>query len=483
MKKEILQLEPKARILDDGDRHHQELMKLATEYGDRFLESLPKQKAYELFDESVDSLLEEPLEETPGKIREIIHNIENRVIPPGLNPASGNHYGYIPGGGLTAGAVGDYIAAITNPYAGVYFSSPGAVNLERRLIRWMAELIGYREGFGGNLTSGGSIANLTAVHTAREAHNIKPEGVRKAVVYLTDQTHHCVERALLVSGMGDCVRRNVPMDDRFRMDASKLQEKVNEDRENGLHPWMVVASAGTTDTGSVDPLEDIAEITSSNKLWFHVDAAYGGFFLLTKRGKKMMKGIEKSDSVVMDPHKGMFISYGSGALIVRNEELLAKAHRYDASYMQDTVADDFGYSPADLSPELSKHFRALRMWLPLKLHGVGAFRSALDEKWMLAKYAWQKISEMDDFEVGPEPQLSVFMFRYKPAHGDVDELNQKLHQAIKKDGRIFFSTTRYKGYFMLRLAVLSVRTHLENIDSALEIIREKAGEVSSNMDR
>jgi len=478
MKKKILQLEQKARILDEGDQHHNELMKSATEYGDRFLQSLPKQKAYEIFDGSVDSLLEEPIEETPGNIREIIHDIENRVIPPGLNPASGNHYGYIPGGGLSAGAAGDYLAAITNPYAGVYFSSPGAVNLERRLIRWMAELVGYPKGFGGNLTSGGSIANLTAVHTAREAHHIKPEGVRKAVVYLTDQTHHCVERALLVSGMGDCVRRNVPMDDRFRMDPSELQKRIDEDREDGLNPWMVVASAGTTDTGSVDPLDKIASITSTNKLWFHVDAAYGGFFLLTERGKKMMAGIEKSDSVVLDPHKGMFISYGSGALIVRDEELLAKAHGYDASYMQDTIADDFAYSPADLSPELSKHFRALRMWLPLKLHGVGAFRSALDEKWMLANFAWQKLSEMDDFEVGPEPQLSVFMFRYKPEHGDVDELNRKLHQAIKKDGRIFFSTTRYKGHFMLRLAVLSVRTHLENIDSALEIIKEKADELS-----
>ncbi|MEX2456450.1 MAG: pyridoxal-dependent decarboxylase, partial [Balneolaceae bacterium] len=310
MKKKILQLEQKARILDEGDHHHNELMKSATEYGDRFLQSLSKQKAYEIFDESVDSLLEDPLEETPGNIREIIQDIENRVIPPGLNPASGNHYGYIPGGGLAAGAAGDYLAAITNPYAGVYFSSPGAVNLERRLIRWMAEFIGYSTGFGGNLTSGGSIANLTAVHTAREAHNIKPEGVRKAVVYVTDQTHHCVERALLVSGMGECVRQNVPMDDWFRMDPSKLQKMVDEDRKNGLNPWMVVASAGTTDAGAVDPLEDIAAVTSSNKLWFHVDAAYGGFFLLTERGKEMMKGIEKSDSVVLDPHKGMFISYG-----------------------------------------------------------------------------------------------------------------------------------------------------------------------------
>ncbi|MFO7845972.1 MAG: aminotransferase class V-fold PLP-dependent enzyme [Balneolaceae bacterium] len=477
MEKRIRSLEKASSGLEPTEDQRLELMKHTEEYAGRFLKSLPKQKAYHLFDETVDSLLEEPIGEEPGLPEHIIHDIENRVIPPGLNAASGSHMAYIPGGGLVSGATGDYLAAVTNPYAGVYYSSPGAVNLERRLIRWTSELAGYPDTSGGFLASGGSIANLTAVVTAREAHKIAPEKVKNVVVYQTAQTHHCVDRALNIAGMGTCIRQTVPVDDRFRMDPEKLEQCIENDKACGRQPWMVVASAGTTDAGAVDPLDQIAEISGKHSLWFHVDAAYGGFFMLTDYGKKLMSGIEKSDSAVLDPHKSLFIPYGLGILIVRNEELLAKAHHYEASYMQDTKSGNFARSPADLSPELSKHFRALRLWVPLKLHGVKAFRSALNEKRLLAKYAWEKIASMPGFEVGPEPELSVFLFRYNPETGDPDKLNREIHEWITGDGRIFFSTTTYNSHFMLRLAILSVRTHLDTVIKALEIIREAANAV------
>ena len=477
MDDKLTELQKLSSSLEPSPEQFRQMESQSGDYISRFLETLPKQPAYTRFDKSVDRLITEPIGEKPGNFHQLLNQIENDVIPPGLNPASGGHMGYIPGGGLPVSALADYIAAATNPYAGVYYSSPGAVNLEKRLISWMGELLGYPKTSGGYLSSGGSLANLTAIVTARESHNIRPSEIERTVVYLTSQTHHCVDRALNVAGLKDAIRRYIPMDDRFRIQTKQLQKQITDDKKAGLKPWLIVASAGTTDAGAVDPLDKIADIAESESLWFHVDAAYGGFFLLTDQGKKIMKGIERSDSAVLDPHKGLFIPYGLGALVVRDESKLADAHSYHADYMQDTKEQISVQSPADLSPELSKHFRALRLWLPLKLHGVAAFRAALEEKLLLAKYAWQKLNDMDDFDTGPEPQLSVFMFRYNPKDGDTDQFNKELHTAVTDDGRVFFSTTKYKGNFVLRLAILSFRTHKETIDLTLKIIKDKASEI------
>lgn len=477
MDEKLTELEKLSSSLEPAAKQFHQMGSMAGNYISRFLNTLPKQPAYTRFNDSVDKLVSEPIEEHPGEFDKLLKIVEEEIVPPGLNPASGGHLGYIPGGGLPVSALADYIAAATNPYAGVYFSSPGAVNIERRLISWMGELLGYPETSGGYLSSGGSLANLTAIVTARESCKIKPSEIERTVVYLTNQTHHCVDRALNVAGLKDAIRRYIPMDDRFRMQTDELQEQITEDKKAGLNPWLIVASAGTTDAGAVDPLDEVAEIAERESLWFHVDAAYGGFFLLTDQGKKMLKGIERSDSVVLDPHKSLFIPYGLGALVVRDKKKLADAHSYHADYMQDTKEQISVLSPADLSPELSKHFRALRLWLPLKLHGVAAFRAALEEKLLLAKYAWQKLNEMDNFETGPEPQLSVFMFRFNPGKGDIDKLNKELHKAVTDDGRVFFSTTKYKGNFVLRMAILSFRTHKHTIDLTLNIIREKANKL------
>lgn len=479
MRKNILQLQEKSSGLEPGRQTRKEFEKKAVDICDRFFESVDEQPAYRVFDESVNDVLDASIPAEPEQSQQVFNDFEQNILPPGLNPASGKHFGYIPGGGLMTSAVGDYIAAATNRYAGVYFSSPGAVLMETRLINWMASLVGYGKRAGGYLSSGGSIANLSAVVTARDNAGLESGRFSKAVVYLSSQTHHCVERALNIAGLGDAVRRFIRLDEKYRMISADLEKQIREDREKGLIPWMIVASAGSTDTGAVDPLNDIAGIADRENLWYHVDAAYGGFFLLAENGRQKLAGIEHADSVVLDPHKGMFLPYGVGALVVKDIEKLAKAHAYSANYMKDTEVYSQIYSPADLSPELSKHFRALRMWLPLKLHGVNAFKHALEEKIYLSQYAWQKLDEMDDIETGPKPQLSVFMFRWKPKRGSADELNKLLHQAIVEDGEVFLSTTRIKGKFVLRMAILSVRTHLADVDRFLEIVREKIEELKS----
>lgn len=477
MENRLRKLENESSKLDPVLTVRSHFQQLAIDYANRFYDSLPQQKAYESFDDSVKLFLNEPLEEEDGSAEEIIDQIENLVVRPGLNTVSGRHFGYIPGGGLASSAVGDYLAAVTNRYAGVYASSPGAVVLETRLINWLCELIGYGNGSGGYLSSGGSHANLTAIVTARDDAGLKSENYPKAVVYLTRQTHHCVDKALNIAGLRECVKRYLPMDKKFRMIPSELKKRIWQDREKGLTPWIVVASAGSTDTGAIDPLTEIGHITRKEKLWYHVDAAYGGFFMLTDSGKEKLKGMERADSIVVDPHKGLFLPYGTGALLVKDVRKPAASHHYNASYMKDAISEAGIYSPAEISPELSKHFRGLRMWIPLKLHGIKRFRTALEEKQLLAVYLWKKLNEMDDFEVGPEPQLSIFMFRWIPERGNSNKWNSKLHQSILKEGRFFLSTTEIDGKFYFRVAILSVRTHLNELDEFLTLLQKKISEI------
>lgn len=482
IQKKLKELEQSSAKLDPilKDRIH--LQNLAIDYANRFYESQPDQKAYRQFDESVKNLLDKPIREEAGVAEEILQEIENVVVRPGLNTVSGRHFGYIPGGGLASSAVGDFLAAVTNRYAGVYASSPGAVVIETRLVNWLCDLMGYDEQSGGYLSSGGSHANLTALVTARDSAGLKAVDYPKAVVYVTKQTHHCVDRALNIAGMRECHRRYIPMDRKFRMIPSELEKNIKQDQKDGLIPWVVVASAGSTDTGAIDPLNEIGEITKERGLWYHVDAAYGGFFILTDDGEEKLKGIEKSDSVVMDPHKGLFLPYGTGALIVKDVKKLAGAHRFKANYMKDADIKSGIYSPAEISPELSKHFRGLRMWIPLKLHGVKRFRDALDEKQLLARYLWEKMNSMDEIEVGPEPQLSIFMFRWNPGGGeDLNALNRELYNLILNDGRLFLSTTEIDGKFFFRVAILSVRTHQKEVDELLGKVREKISELKKGM--
>lgn len=397
----------------------------------------------------------------------------------GINQASGGHFAFIPGGGLFPAALGDLLAGVGNRYAGIQFAAPAAARMERSLVRWMAELVGYPPTAGGDLTSGASVANLEGIVTARDAAGIRSADVPRSVVYLTSHTHHCIEKALRISGLAECVVRRVDVDDGGRMRPDSLEEIVKADVAAGLNPWLVVATAGTTDTGAVDPLTAIADIADAFSLWLQVDAAYGGFFILTEHGRQVLAGIDRSQTVAMDPHKGLFLPFGSGALIVRDERQLAEAHRYSASYLSDARGTGGGFSASDLSLELSRPFRGPRLWLPLKLYGLAAFRAALDEKLLLARYFHTRLSEMPGWVVGPPPDLSVVTYRYLPEKGDADDFNRRLLQAVAADGRAVISSTEIDGAYTLRLAVLHYRSHLDDVDDVLEVLTREAARLEA----
>ncbi|PCH66260.1 MAG: amino acid decarboxylase [Bacteroidetes bacterium] len=469
----IKHLEVIARQLEPISEERNKLRNKVIQYSESFLDNLEDSKAFLQTEDKGIKVYDSPISEEPADLDELLGILKENVDKPGLNPASGGHLAYIPGGGIFPASLGDYIAAITNHYAGVFYPSPGAVRIENLLIKWMCEIIGYPETAFGNLTSGGSIANLIGIVTARDAHKLKAKDFHKVVIYTTEQVHHSVTKSIRIAGLGEAVIRDVQMDERFRMKTDILENAILKDKQNGLTPWLIIASAGTTDTGSIDPIDEIAEIAKKNNLWLHCDAAYGGFFVLCDEVNNSLKGLNKCDSIVIDPHKGLFLPYGSGTILVKDRTSLSKAHYYKANYLQEAVKVVDDLSPSDYSPELTKHFRGLRLWLPLKLFGLKPFRAALEEKIMLARYFYEKIQEIEGFEVGPYPELSVVIYRYIPPKGDPNEFNEKLIEEIINDGRVFLSSTMIDSKFYLRLAVLSFRSHLKIVNLALEVIKEK----------
>ncbi len=462
-------LERVAKQLEPDGPARTGLTDLAVAHAENFLEKLPGGQAF-TEDQGKSDLLDGLIKETATPMEELLETLDVAVDQSNINPASGGHLGYIPGGGIFPAALGDFLADVTNRYSGIHYASPGAAKMEQQLVSWMTGLIGFPAAAGGDLTSGGSTANLAGIVTARDASGLRARDYENSCIYMTRQVHHCVDKAIRVSGLEECNIRFVPMDERHRMDASVLNEMIASDKSNGLKPWLVVASAGTTDSGAVDPFLRIGAIVKEHNLWLHVDAAYGGFFILCSEGAEALQGLNQADSIVIDPHKGLFLPYGTGAVLVKNVHLLAKAHRFSADYLQDAKNSGFGYSPADLSVELSRPFRGLRLWLPLKLFGLSPFRAALEEKIWLARYFHERMSAIDGFETGPYPDLSVVTFRYVPRQGNVDEINAQLLKAIHDDGRIFISSTMLDGCFTLRVAILHFRTHREEVDYLINFL-------------
>lgn len=479
MREKILELERQSVALEPAAEARAAAREAVVDYTEEFLSNIERINAFNVSEEKGKRLLGSPISEHGSGIDEAISLLRENVDTPGLNPASGGHLAYIPGGGIYTSALGDYLADVFNRYAGVYYASPGAVRMENMLIRWMNGLVGYPETASGNLTSGGSLANLIAIVTARDAKGITSKNIESSVIYVSRQAHHSVDKAIRIAGLRECVIRFVPIDEKFRIIDSELERQIEDDKAEGLHPFLVVAAAGTTDVGAIDPLGEIGRIAKRHGLWYHIDAAYGGFFVLTEEGKRKFAGMETSDSLVIDPHKGLFLPYGLGVVLVKDRAALQAAHYYTANYMQDAVSSDDEPSPAEISPELTKPFRGLRLWLPLKLHGVAPFRACLEEKLLLAKYFYEEVQKLG-FECRLEPELSVVVYRYIPETGDANAFNKALLEAVVADGRVFISSTVLEGDYTLRFACLAFRTHLKTVDTLLAVLKEKVSELNAS---
>ena len=463
---ELERLREAAAPLEPGADERRALGERALQHALDYLDQVETAKTNRPWSEVFAQTLEPEFTEAGRDPAGVLDYVAECVDRPGFATTSPRFMAYIPGGGLFHSALGDMLAATSNKYSGFASASPGAVRIEHACTKWLASVIGYPESAAGTLTSGGSVANLTAVVAAREA--LDPDG--GGAVYTTRFAHYCVDKALHIAGRGSAPRRQVATDEKHRMSPAALEEALEADVRNGIRPWLVIASAGTVDTGAIDPLADIAEICRKYGAWFHVDGAYGGLFSLCDEGREKLAGIEQADSVALDPHKTLFLPYGTGAALVRNGQHLANAFSATGEYIRPLGESEVGMSPADLSTELTRHFRAMRLWLPLQIAGIDAFKAAQSEKLALARYFHARLSEIEGFDPGPEPDLSVVAFRYVPRSGDVDAFNERLLVKLQQDGRVMMSGTRIDGTYLIRCAILCFRTHVEHVDDAVDAL-------------
>jgi aromatic-L-amino-acid decarboxylase len=456
----------------------QALVNAATERIVSHVESLSSQPAADVAGgtELARSLVE-PLPETGSPVHEVLDLIFDRAVPKSFNTAGPGYLAYIPGGGILHSAVADLIADAVNRYVGVWIAAPALAQLEANVVRWFCEIMGLGEGASGFLTSGGSLANFSALVTARRT--LLGDDFLSGTIYASDQVHHSVVKAAMLAGFPAENVRQVASDAAFRIRNDELERLIDGDREQEMRPFMVVGSAGTTNTGAVDDLSELAQLASKHDMWFHVDAAYGGFFMLTARGRRAMRGIERADSVVLDPHKGLFLPYGTGSLLVRDRAVLRRAHSVFADYMPPMQDDEELIDFCQVSPELSRPFRGLGVWLPVKLMGIEPFRNNLDEKLDLAAWAADELGHIPGIEIVAEPQLSIVAFRLDHPGLDVaglNRLNQDLLEEVNSRRRVYLTGTMLDGRFTIRICVLSFRTHLDRMEQGLEDIRAAVGE-------
>jgi aromatic-L-amino-acid decarboxylase len=461
--------------LEPDDRQMREMGEAAVELAAGFLSGIPGM--LNDLDGALEAAAElrEPAPEHGAALGEVLDVVRLGAVK-SYNSSGPGMFGYVPGSGLYASAIAAFLAAATNRYVTLWSAAPMYAQIETTTVRWLADMVGYPESARGVLTSGGTTSVFSGLVTARATK--LGEDLAGGVLYISDETHHAAVKSALLAGLPRRAVRVVPTTGALTMDVDALDRMVAEDKAAGLRPFCVVASAGTTNTGAVDPLLEIAELCRRHDLWLHVDGAYGGAFLLTERGRAAMRGIELADSVTLDPHKGFFLPYGTGALLVRDGRLLRDAHNLDAAYLQDIAEEGEIPNLADYSAELSRDFRGLRLWLPVKLHGMAAFRAALDEKLDLARAVHDELSTVPGLDLPWPPSLSIVAFRYVPADGDANAATLRLLDRINESGRIHLSSTTIDGSVLLRMCVLSVRTHADRTAEAVEIIRKAVAELS-----
>jgi aromatic-L-amino-acid decarboxylase len=467
------------RSLELSPEEFRALVDAATRRVVAYVESLPRLPSADTEGgaELARSLVE-PLPETGRPYEDVLDLVFDRVIRKGFGTAGPGYLAYIPGGGILHTAVADFVADSVNRYAGVFEAAPGLAQHEANVVRWFGDIVGYPRTARGFLTTGGSLANFSALVTARRER--LPEDFSDGVLYASDQAHHSIAKAAMLAGLPARAVRTVPSDGTYRIRLDRLSEAIAADRAAGLRPFLVVGSAGTTNTGAVDDLQGLARICESERLWFHVDAAYGGFFLLTEEGRRRLAGIERSDSVVLDPHQGLFLPYGTGSLLVKDGDALKRAHALSADYMPPMQSDpdlvDFNL----LSPELSRGWRGLRVWLPIAMHGIGPFRRNLEEKLELTGWATEELRKTPGIEIVAEPQLSIVAFRLAPRGSDAaaeNERNRAFLAAINARKRVYLTGTMLGDRFALRVCVLSFRTHMDRMRECLEDVRVASEEL------
>ncbi|MGZ6669214.1 MAG: aminotransferase class V-fold PLP-dependent enzyme [Solirubrobacteraceae bacterium] len=420
--------------------------------------------------------MRERLPAPPGKPRDfesLLDQLERDVLPYMGRCDHPGYFAFIPACGTFPGALGDFIASALNIYAGSWMEAAGPSRVELLALDLFKQWIGYPEQASGVLVSGGSSANMTALACAREelARRGQDSGY-DGVAYVSDQAHSSIARAARALGMRADQLRVLPSDDRHRMRLDALAGAIAADREHGRRPFFVSASAGSTNTGAIDALAEVAAICRDTGAWLHVDAAYGGFVAMTERGKRWLSGIEQADSVTLDPHKWLYQPFECGCVLVRDGELLRRAFEVVPDYLKDAVPNAGEVNFSDLGFQLTRSSRALKLWLSLSYFGVDSFREAIDRSLDLAAEAERIVTREPDLELMSPAQLGIVCFRRRVARAEKEWQSARLNAALvgrfEQSGLGLVSSTVLDGRYAIRLCILNHTTTQADVEGAIE---------------
>ena len=429
----------------------------------------------------MDKMFAEEAPEHPMDATEVLQFVMENVMSNSNIVSHPKSYSFVPGPSNYVSTIADTLATGFNIFSGGWVASPAAAELEIVTINWLLKLFNFPAKRGGGLfTSGGSMANLTAIVTARR---IKcGDDYSNAIIYLSDQAHSSNIKAIRILGFKKEQIRLIPTDSEFKMSLNKLKNAIAKDSLEGLQPFLVIASSGTTNTGTVDPLPELAKICKNENLWFHIDGAYGGAAILAKNGKQLLKGIDKADSLTVDPHKWFFQPYEMGCLLVRNSSWLKDTFTETPEYLRDVEGNESEINFYDHGVQLTRRFRALKLYMSVKTFGMSAFRKAIDYNLKLAEKTESLLRKSAQWEVISPATLAIINFRYNPidknfSEKELDQLNQKISEKVMDSREALLVTTILQDQVVLRMCLINPRTTLQDVKETIDLCEEFAVEI------
>ncbi len=432
--------------------------------------------------EALDAILREPLPRKGMPWREALEQFERQVVDASNRVDHPRFFAYIPLANNFVSVMADALAAGYNIFNAVWLQAPGAVQIERLTVDWLRQIFGLPQAAGGTFVSGGSVANLTALAVARE---IQLQGdTRAAVAYCSDQIHFAVSRGLRVLGFAPEQLRKIPSDDNFRLPVTRLRSAIAEDRTAGKEPFCVIASAGTTNTGAVDPLDELANFCAQEELWLHVDGAYGAPAMLTERGKRALKGLERVDSLALDAHKWLFQPIECGVVLVRERRWLPRTFKETPEYLKDAQSEGEELNFMYQGIQLTRQFRALKLWMSFKVFGLDAISEAIAAGYENAELAERLLREAGPWEIVTPAQMAILTFRYKPANGDEELANRVTHNLVGRlldDGYAFASGTQLRGRTVMRMCANNPRTTASDLEKTVQLMTRLAAELEAEI--
>lgn len=432
----------------------------------------------ELDYDALDAILREPLPRQASDWQTVLADFQRQVLAPTNHVDHPRFFAYIPLANNFAGVMADALAAGYNLFNAVWLQGAGAAQVERLTVDWLRQIFGFPAAAGGTFVSGGSVANLTGLAVARQ---VKLNGeISGAVAYCSDQIHFAVSRGLRVLGFAPDQLRKLPSDGDYRLSLPQLRAAIKADRGAGLRPFCVVASAGTTNTGAVDRLDELADLCADEGLWLHVDGAYGAPAMLVERGRRALSGLHRVDSLALDAHKWLFQPVECGVVIVRERRWLAQTFKETSEILKDVQSEGEEINFMYQGIQLTRQFRALKLWMSFKVFGLDAISQAIDAGFDNAELAEKLLRQADCWEIVTPARMAIVTFRYKPADGDEDLANRVTHElvgALLENGYAFASGTRLREKTVLRMCCNNPRTTPQDIEETVALMGRLVAEL------